>query len=123
MVKSTLMEIGEFEKLVGEAVDALPEEFKKALDNVSVVVEEWPRNNIAKGLLLLGLYHGIPKTVWGRWQGLQIPDKITIYKGPIEFLARGDREKIRKLIIETVEHEIAHHFGISDRRLREIKGA
>lgn len=115
------METSEFENLVDEAVSALPEELRKALDNVSVVVEEWPRSNIAKGLLLLGLYYGVPKTVWGRWQGLQVPDKITIYRGPIEFLARGDEKKIRKLIIDTVEHEIAHHFGISDKRLEEIK--
>lgn len=115
------MEIVEFEKIVDEAVEALPKKFKEAMDNIQIVVEEWPSSNIAKGLLLLGLYHGIPKTVWGRWQGLQIPDKITIYKGPIEFLARGDEKKIRKLITDTVEHEIAHHFGISDKRLEKIK--
>ena len=117
------MDIEVFEKLVDEAVSTLPEKFKKALDNVSVVVEQWPSSNIAKGLLLLGLYHGVPKTIWGRWQGLQIPDKITIYKGPIEFLGKGDKDKIRELIVDTVEHEIAHHFGISDRRLGEIKRA
>lgn len=115
------MDTSEFEKLVDEAVSSLPEKFKKALDNVSVVVEEWPSSRIARGLLLLGLYHGVPKTVWGRWQGQQIPDKITIFKGPIEYIGRGDPEKIRQLIIDTVEHEIAHHFGISDRRLRELK--
>ena len=115
------MRVEKFEKLVDEAVESLPAEFKAAIDNVSVVVETWPRSYLARGILLLGLYSGVPKTVWGRWQGLQIPDKITIYKGPIEFLARGDREKIRKLIIDTVEHEIAHHFGISDRQLGEIK--
>ncbi|MDO8487611.1 MAG: metallopeptidase family protein [Candidatus Curtissbacteria bacterium] len=115
------MEISKFEKLVDEAIEDLPEEFKAAMDNVSIVVEEWPNSRVARGLLLLGLYHGIPKTVWGRWQGLQIPDKITIFRGPIEFLARGDEEKIRKLIIDTVEHEIAHHFGISDKRINEIK--
>lgn len=115
------MEIEEFEKLVDRAIDALPEEFKKALDNVTVVVEQWPRGYLAKGILLLGLYTGIPKTVWGRWQGMQIPDKITIYKGPIEYLGRGDPVKIKAIIIDTVEHEIAHHFGISDKRLGEIK--
>ena len=115
------MEIEEFEKLVDEAVDALPDKFKEALDNVSVVVEDWPNSKIAKGLLLLGLYRGVPKTIWGRWLGLQIPDKITIYKGPIEFLSKGDAVKIKKLVVDTVEHEIAHHFGISDKRLREIK--
>lgn len=116
------MKIEEFEKTVDEAVDALPSEFKRALDNVSFVVEEWPTSYIQKGTLLLGLYSGIPKTVWGRWQGQLIPDKITIYKGPIEFLGRGDPDRIKALIADTVEHEIAHHFGISDRRLDEIKG-
>lgn len=115
------METSEFEKLVDEAVLALPEKFKRVLDNVSVVVEQWPSSNIARGLLLLGLYHGVPKTIWGRWQGLQIPDKITIYKGPIEYLGKGDPDKIKALITDTVEHEIAHHFGISDRRIDEIK--
>ena len=115
------MSIAEFEKLVNAVVGDLPEEFKNALDNVSVVVEAWPRSYLARGVLLLGLYSGVPKTVWGRWQGLQIPDKITIYKGPIEYLGISDPEKIKTLIVDTVEHEIAHHFGISDRRLEEIK--
>lgn len=115
------MDTVEFEKIVDEAIGALPDEFKKALDNVSVVVEEWPKSRIARGIFLLGLYHGVPKTIWGRWQGLLVPDKITIYKGPIEYLGRGDRDKIRQLVIETVKHEIAHHFGISDRRLDELK--
>ncbi|MEX2028807.1 MAG: metallopeptidase family protein [Candidatus Curtissbacteria bacterium] len=115
------MEIEEFEKLVSEAVKALPGKFKDALDNVGVVVEQWPEAGMASGGLLLGLYQGVPKTVWGRGAGLRIPDKITIYKGPIEFLARGDRDKIKDLVTDTVEHEIAHHFGISDERIGEIK--
>ena len=115
------METSEFEKIVDLAVSALPEEFKGALDNVSVVVEQWPRSYIARGILLLGLYSGVPKTIWGRWQGQQIPDKITIYKGPIEYLGKGNSDKIKTLIIDTVEHEIAHHFGISDKRIDEIR--
>lgn len=114
------MTFEEFEKLVNKALESIPAEFRNALDNVSIVVEIWPRSYLARGMLLLGLYSGVPKTVWGRWQGLKIPDKITIYKGPIEFLARGDEKEIRKLISDTVEHEIAHHFGISDKRLREL---
>jgi len=115
------MDTNEFETLVNEAVVSLPVKFKKAIDNVSVVVEMWPRNNFAKGGLLLGLYQGVPKTAWGRSQGQLIPDKITIYMGPIVYLARGDVIKIKQMIVDTVEHEIAHHFGISDRRLDEIK--
>lgn len=115
------MEIEEFEKLVDKAVEVLPKEFKDAMDNVEIVIEEWPSKNIAKGHLLLGLYQGVPKTVWGRWQGQQVPDKISIYQGPIEYLGKGDIDKIKALITDTVKHEIAHHFGISDRRIDEIK--
>lgn len=115
------MEIDEFEKLVYEAVKKLPTKFKKAIDNVNIVVEDWPKSYIARGRLLLGLYQGVPKTTWGRHQGLQVPDKITIYRGPILFLARGDVELVKKMIVDTVEHEIAHHFGISDARLDEIR--
>ena len=115
------MEIREFEKIVDEAVEALPEKFKEAMDNVEIVVEEWPSADIAKGHLLLGLYQGVPKTVWGRSQGQQIPDKISIYKGPIEYLGRGNPNIIKVFIIDTVKHEIAHHFGISDKRIDEIK--
>lgn len=115
------MELENFEKLVELALKSLPSEFKEKIDNVDVVVEMWPSNEYAKGRLLLGLYQGVPKTVWGRGLAARIPDKITIFKGPIEWLAREDWDRIKQLIIDTVEHEIAHHFGISDVRLDEIK--
>ncbi len=115
------MEAGEFENLVYEALKNLPKEFKAAIDNVDVVVEDWPTLDVAQGRLLLGLYQGVPKTTWGRGQGLKVPDKITVFRGPINFLARGELDTIKKLIIDTVEHEIAHHFGISDARIDEIK--
>lgn len=115
------METEAFEKLVREALTNLPKEFKEKIDNVDVVVEEWPSMELAQGRLLLGLYQGVPKTVWGRGLAVRIPDKITIFKGPIEWLARGDEERIKQLVVDTVEHEIAHHFGISDDRLQEIK--
>lgn len=114
------MELEEFEKLVEEAVKNLPAKFKKAIDNVNVVVEDWPTIDVAKGRLLLGLYQGVPKTTWGRGLGLRVPDKITIFRGPIIFLARGDVETVKKLVVDTVRHEIAHHFGISDARMSEI---
>lgn len=115
------MDVDEFEKLVSEAILALPDKFKKALDNVEIVVEDWPRFGMARGRLLLGLYQGVPKTTWGRSQGQQIPDKITIFRGPIYYLGRGDPKMIKSIITDTVIHEIAHHFGISDKRIDEIK--
>ena len=115
------MEADEFEKVVQAAINSLPRVFKDALDNVEIVVEEWPPRSISQGNLLLGLYQGVPKTVWGKSQGQQIPDKISIYKGPIEYISRGDPNEIKTLIVDTVKHEIAHHFGISDRRIDEIK--
>ena len=110
-----------FEKLVAEALANLPTFFKEKLDNVDVVVEEWPSPDIARGRLLLGLYQGVPKTARGRGYSLVLPDKITIFKGPIELVSRGSKEAIKNLVIDTVQHEIAHHFGISDARLRELK--
>jgi len=115
------MVVEKFEKLVFQSLKNLPLEFKEKIDNVDVVVEDWPSLEIARGRLLLGLYQGVPKTTWGRVQGLKIPDKITIFRGPIEFLARGNKENIKSLVIDTVQHEIAHHFGISDARLRELQ--
>ena len=115
------MDREEFEKLVFEALENLPVFFKKKLDNVEVTVEIWPKDEIAKGRLLLGLYHGVPKTTWGRSLAPILPDKISIYMGPILWLARGDEKRIKELVIDTVTHEIAHHFGISDKRLNNLR--
>ena len=110
-----------FAKIVSEALKNLPGEFKEKMENVEVVVEDWPSMEIAKGRLLLGLYQGIPKPKRGINYTMVLPDKITIFKGPIEFLSRGNENSIKSLVVDTVKHEIAHHFGISDARLRELK--
>ena len=107
----------DFKKIVRKALTDLPTYFKKKMDNVEIVVEEWPSAEIAKGRLLLGLYQGIPKPKRGINYTMVLPDKITIFKGPIEFLSRGDENSLKNLVIDTVQHEIAHHFGISDGRL------
>jgi predicted Zn-dependent protease with MMP-like domain len=112
----------EFEQLVTEALANLPIFFKEKLDNVDVVVEDWPQENISRGRLLLGLYQGVPKTNRGAGYTLVLPDKITIFKGPIELVSRGNQEAIKNTVIDTVQHEIAHHFGISDARLQSLKG-
>jgi len=118
----------EFEKLVVKALDNIPKFFKDKLDNVDVVVEDWPSMQMAqgrpalpRGRLLLGLYQGVPKTIRGAGYTMALPDKITIFKGPIELVSHGDEETIKSVVKDTVEHEIAHHFGISDARLRELK--
>ena len=114
------MEQNEFERLVKEAIENLPSFFKKKLENIDVVVEEWPVGKYSPGHMLLGLYQGVPKTVRGSGYSMSPPDKITIFKGPIEYIAGSDLESIKGLVKHTVQHEIAHHFGISDKKLREI---
>jgi predicted Zn-dependent protease with MMP-like domain len=115
----------EFEQLVVEALDSLPEEFQKSLQNIEVVVATWPTLaemrsvGLKPGHLLLGLYHGVPQTRRGNGYGLVLPDKITIFQGPIERVCHSPEDVIRK-VQHTVRHEIAHHFGISDDRLREL---
>ena len=114
------MEITEFERLVKNTIENLPDVFKEKLANIDVIVDTWPNQRLSGGRLLLGLYQGVPKTVRGGGYNLAMPDKITIFQGPIEYISRGDEESIKGLVISTVQHEIAHHFGISDKRLREL---
>jgi predicted Zn-dependent protease with MMP-like domain len=114
-----------FEKLVAEALDTLPEEFQEKLDNVDVVIGTWPtreevrRMGLPRGSTLLGLYEGTPLTERTTSYGLVLPDKITIYQGPIEACCRG-AEEMRRKVRHVVMHELGHHFGISDERLREL---
>jgi predicted Zn-dependent protease with MMP-like domain len=114
-----------FDRLVTEAVDSLPPEFKERLENIDVVVQEWPtrRQLVSVGLHsrweLLGLYEGIPLTAAGRNHATALPDKITIFRKPIEMAYRTEGRVVRG-IAETVRHEIAHHFGLSDARLGQI---
>ena len=114
-----------FEQLVAEAVDRLPDVFREKLDNVALVVEDWPdrRAMAAAGARhpagLLGLYHGVPQERRTHDYGLVLPDKITVYQRPIEMRCRTPAQ-VRSLVEHVVRHEIAHHFGIDDARLREI---
>ncbi len=115
-----------FKWLVARAVDSLPEEFRTKLENIDVVIEDWPtQGQLAKvGLrrseTLLGLYEGVPLTKRSRHYGLVPPDKITIFQKPIEARCRYDAE-ITTEIQRVVQHEIAHHFGIGDARLKQIE--
>lgn len=119
------MELQRFEELVARAVDELPEEIRGYLDNVDIVVEELPspgqlrKLRMHSGYTLFGLYEGVPHTVRGASYGMVVPDKITIFKRPIEAAYRTDDAIVRE-VGRVVRHEIAHHFGISDARLREM---
>lgn len=114
-----------FEQLVAEALDDLPEDIARHLDNVEVVVEWWPSPallqsmGLGPGQILFGLYQGVPRTRRGVNYGLILPDKITIFQGPIQMTCRTEAE-IRERVRRVVAHEIAHHFGIDDDRLREM---
>ncbi len=105
----------EFETMVADALDELPEGLGTAMQNVAIVVEEWPSER-----RLLGLYQGIPLTERGPigYAGV-MPDLITIYRGPLCAGAR-DACDLAEQVRVTVLHEIGHHFGIDDDRLREL---
>ena len=104
-----------FRKLVREAVLSLPENIRKKMDNIDIVVEKGsPRGSI------LGLYEGVPKTAWGRDFGMMLPDKITIFQAPIERMAKSPKE-VKEIVRETVYHEVAHHFGFSEKGVRELE--
>jgi predicted Zn-dependent protease with MMP-like domain len=115
----------EFEQLVAQALDNLPPQFHQAIDNVEVLIEAWPSPQdlrtagLSNDQLLLGLYHGIPLTDRTHGYALVAPDTITIYQGPIEQVYRTP-QAIRDGVRHTVIHELAHHFGIDDDRLREL---
>ena len=106
----------DFERWVEEATDALPPELRDAMSNVAIVIEDEP----PPGRPLLGLYQGLPLTRRGSSYAAVPPDKITIYRGPLERHYGGDPDRLRREVRRVVLHEIAHHFGIGDDRLREI---
>jgi len=121
------MQREKFEALVARAIDSLPPEFQRKLENVDVVVEDWPTRiqmrqaKHSHPTQLLGLYHGVPQTRRGRGYGLVLPDKISIFQKPIEAHCRFSDE-IEAKVEEVVRHEIAHHFGLDEKTLRKIEG-
>ncbi len=106
-----------FEALVAEAIDALPKWVLDRLENVQIVVEDRPPADAPD---LMGLYQGIPLTERGNEYTWALPDQITLYRRTIELVAEGRPEMIRQVVTDTVVHEVAHFFGISDERLHEL---
>jgi predicted Zn-dependent protease with MMP-like domain len=128
------MEMRRFRRIVSEAIDSLPEEFRNALENIEVVVEDFPtdeeldyfeeREGLKEGegdFLLLGLYQGIPlkKRSTLFYNGV-LPDKVTLFRESIERYCHHDPRLMAKEIRRTLLHEVGHYFGIDDERLREL---
>jgi len=116
----------EFAELVSQALNDVPDDFLEKLQNVYVTVEDYPsaedyeKTHAPRGAVILGLYQGVPLGHRSPFSsGPEMPDHITIFQRPIEARARS-REEIVKEIRRTVLHEIAHHFGLPDKRLREL---
>ena len=108
-----------FEELVSDALDRIPPELARVMDNVAVFVEEEPDPSGPHGPGLLGLYEGTPLTERGEWYAGVLPDRISIYKGPILRMCESPEEAVDE-VATTVVHEVAHHFGIEDERLHEL---
>ncbi|MBO0811293.1 MAG: metallopeptidase family protein [Microlunatus sp.] len=110
------MPVDQFEAAVVAALDGIPEELSRLMDNVAVFVADEPAPGSPN---LFGLYEGIPLTERGEWYSGALPDRITIYRGPT-LRACATVDQVIEQISVTVVHEVAHHFGISDRRLGEL---
>jgi len=120
----------EFEALVSEGVESIPERFLKKLENIAITIADEPTRAERKRMglhghdTLYGLYEGVPLTLRGENYGFVLPDKITIFKRPILEDGAGDRARIREIVRDTVWHEIAHYFGYDDPEIekREEEG-
>ena len=113
----------EFEELVNAGIEAVPKKFLDLLDNVAIVIADEPtvqqklKLGLHSGLSLFGLYEGVPRTERGVNYTAVLPDKITIFQKPIEE-ASADAEDLKKIVKNTVWHEIAHHFGMDEHEVR-----
>lgn len=116
----------QFEDLVREALDELPEEFARRLDNIEIVIEDEPDRSLLQALgmdprreTLFGLYQGVPLHLRGNSYGGVLPDKISIFYGPLLRACRTP-DRIRAQVRSTVIHEIGHFFGLDDKAIRDL---
>jgi predicted Zn-dependent protease with MMP-like domain len=120
------MQDQEFEELVNAGIEAIPKKFLDLLDNVAVTIEQEPnpqqiqQYQLTHGRTLLGLYEGVPQNKRGANYTAVLPDKITIFRGPILRIA-VEPERIKQMVKETVWHEIAHHFGMNEDEVRNAE--
>jgi predicted Zn-dependent protease with MMP-like domain len=116
----------EFEDAVLSALKKLPKLLKNKMENIDVVVEEEASREILEDMglrsprHLLGLYQGIPFDRRGFYYGNVLPDKITLFKNPIESVCRN-KDQVEKKVREVVIHEVGHYFGLDDERLEELE--
>jgi predicted Zn-dependent protease with MMP-like domain len=114
----------EFERLVAQAVESLPPAFLERLENVEIVVEDWPSPEelqevgLNPGATLFGLYQGVPQNRRGTWYGNVLPDRVVIYRRPIEDVARTKAD-VRREVRITLMHEIGHYFGLHEDELTD----
>ena len=119
------MDREQFEAIVTDAVRALPDEFRERIANLEFSVEDWARpddyarTDTPRGSTILGVYRGIPLTKRNAGYNMTLPDRIVIFQQPLQRMA-SDADDLTDRIRHVVKHEIAHYFGISDERLREI---
>lgn len=119
------MDREKFEELVKQGIDAIPERFLEKLDNVDIMIENEPspeqkkKIKLGNNSKLFGLYEGIPQTKRGFYSGV-LPDKITIFQKTFEEVCSSE-EEIKQKVGQTVWHEIAHHFGMSEERVRKVE--
>ena len=117
----------EFDRLISQAMDELPQEYIKGLNNVAIVYADEPDEHQAKkaglrqGSLLLGLYEGIPMTERGNGYTFVLPDKITLFKHPLIMVSR-DEQSFYEQIKRTLWHEIAHFYGLDHGRIDFVEG-
>lgn len=120
------MQRSRFEKIVKDGIRAIPEKFLRKLNNVAIVIEGEPmpaekkKLNIHSNWMLLGLYEGVSQARRGANYNATLPDKITIFQKPIEREAQ-DEEDLKEIVKNTVWHEIAHHFGMSEAQVRQAE--
>lgn len=117
------MRAPDFDQIVERAFRNIPARFRDRMNNVAVIVEDEPApsqleaTGVSPGSTLLGLYEGSPLTQRSVFAPFNLPDRITVFEGPHERIAR-DRDDLERLVEQTLWHEIAHHFGMNEREVR-----
>ena len=120
------MNRADFEEYVKEAIETIPPRFRKAVKNLAIVVEDEPSDELLREMeieppdTLFGLYQGTPLTERGWGYGNTLPDRITLYQGPIEDASENEDDLI-VCIGETLIHELGHYFGLSEEEIEEIE--